>query len=151
MKGYYGDPAKTAEVRVEEGDGKVWLYSGDEAEMDAGGYVRITGRIKDLIIRGGENIHPLEIEDCLFQMPGVKEASVVGLPDEKLGETAKSAAVEGANMLTRDDVRLWVREKLSSHLVPKYIFWVDEYPKTASGKIQKFKLQEQAKKFLEEQ
>lgn len=178
MKGYYGDPAKTAEVRVEdEVDGRVWLYSGDEAEMDAGGYVRITGRIKDLIIRGGENIHPLEIEDCLFQMPGVKEASVVGLPDEKLGEcvavfiirrqdwavqggnempaqrTAKSAAAaaEGANVLTRDDVRLWVREKLSSHLVPKYIFWVDEYPKTASGKIQKFKLQEQAKKLLEEQ
>lgn len=175
MKGYYGDAEKTAEVRVADPeDGTVWMYSGDEAEMDADGYVRITGRIKDLIIRGGENIHPLEVEDCLFQMPGVKEASVVGLPDDKLGECVAAFVVArkdwtveggGANgmavqktaksgdadkVLTRDDVRDWVRAKLSSHLVPKYVFWVDEYPKTASGKIQKFKLQEQAKTFLEE-
>lgn len=174
MKGYYGDAAKTAEVRVADpDDGTVWLYSGDEAEMDADGYVRITGRIKDLIIRGGENIHPLEIEDCLFRMPGVKEASVVGLPDEKLGEcvavfviarqewtvegangaAAQTANAEaaGENVLTRGAVREWVKTRLSSHLVPKYIFWVGEYPKTASGKIQKFKLQEQAKTLLAEQ
>lgn len=174
MKGYYGDAEKTAEVRIEEADGTVWMYSGDEAEMDAEGYVKITGRIKDLIIRGGENIHPLEIENCLFQMPGVKEASVVGLPDEKLGECVAAFVIArqdtqvqpggngagaqtakqpdaGEGVLTRDGVRDWVRTNLSSHLVPKYIFWVDEYPKTASGKIQKFKLQEQAKKLLEEQ
>ncbi|KAJ4150486.1 hypothetical protein LMH87_011234 [Akanthomyces muscarius] len=178
MKGYYGDAERTAEVRVPEDDGSVWLYSGDEAEMDAEGYVKITGRIKDLIIRGGENIHPLEIENCLFQLPGVKEASVVGLPDDKLGEcvaafvipkhewtvdgvnTAAAQAAKtqqaggggaGENVLTRGAVRNWVRTKLSSHLVPKYIFWVDEYPKTASGKIQKFKLQEQAKTLLEGQ
>ncbi|XWW98327.1 hypothetical protein V2A60_006327 [Cordyceps javanica] len=181
MKGYYGDPDKTAEVRRQDADGAVWMYSGDEAEMDADGYVRITGRIKDLIIRGGENIHPLEIEDCLFQMPGVKEASVVGLPDAKLGECVaafvvarsewtveeggNAAAVQAAKttttttepaagkdkMLTREAVREWVRTRLSSHLVPKYVFWVDEYPKTASGKIQKFKLQEQAKALLAEE
>lgn len=173
MKGYYGDAEKTAEVRVQDADGTVWMYSGDEAEMDADGYVKITGRIKDLIIRGGENIHPLEVENCLFQMPGVKEASVVGLPDEKLGECVAAFViakqewtVDGGNgleaqtgqqaegkesVLTRTAVRDWVRTKLSSHLVPKYIFWVDEYPKTASGKIQKFKLQEQAKTLLESQ
>ncbi|KAM3511108.1 hypothetical protein MY11210_005225 [Beauveria gryllotalpidicola] len=178
MEGYYGDPARTAEVRVADDAGTVWVYSGDEAEMDADGYVRITGRIKDLIIRGGENIHPLEIEDCLFRMPGVQEASVVGLPDDKLGEcvaafvvpkqewtveggtnsngaAAQTARTEGSSkqqhVLTRDAVRDWVRTRLSSHLVPKYIFWVDEYPKTASGKIQKFKLQEQAKTLLQEQ
>ncbi|KAM3552327.1 hypothetical protein MY1884_007265 [Beauveria asiatica] len=178
MEGYYGDDARTAEVRVADDAGTVWVYSGDEAEMDADGYVRITGRIKDLIIRGGENIHPLEIEDCLFRMPGVKEASVVGLPDDKLGECVAAFVVPkhewtvegGSNhngpvaqtareersskqehVLTRDAVRDWVRTRLSSHLVPKYIFWVDEYPKTASGKIQKFKLQEQAKTLLQEQ
>ncbi|OAA54910.1 AMP-dependent synthetase/ligase [Cordyceps fumosorosea ARSEF 2679] len=166
MKGYYGDAARTAEVRVaDRRDGTVWMYSGDEAEMDAQGYVRITGRIKDLIIRGGENIHPLEVEDCLFQMPGVKEASVVGLPDDKLGECVAAFVVprqgwdvEGGGragggggdegVLTTEAVREWVRTKLSSHLVPKHVFWVDEYPKTASGKIQKFKLQEQAKTLL---
>ncbi|GJN77009.1 hypothetical protein PLIIFM63780_000497 [Purpureocillium lilacinum] len=180
MKGYYDDPERTAEVRIEEPDhpgltpnndvpGKkpgtsVWMYSGDEAEMDADGYVTITGRIKDLIIRGGENIHPLEVENCLFQLPGVKEVSVVGVPDERLGESvaafviprrdwvvADNNATEqqqqqeaGPQVLTKDAVRAWVRTKLSSHLVPKHVFWVDEYPKTASGKIQKFKLRDMA-------
>ncbi|KAJ0153028.1 putative acyl-CoA synthetase YngI, partial [Colletotrichum tanaceti] len=86
MQGYWGDEAKTADVRRQEADGRVWMYSGDEARMDEQGYVEITGRIKDLIIRGGENIHPLEVENCLFQMEGVQEAAVVGVPDEKLGE-----------------------------------------------------------------
>ncbi|KYK58902.1 hypothetical protein DCS_00029 [Drechmeria coniospora] len=178
MKGYHGDPARTAEVRVEEpdadGSGRstVWMYSGDEAEMDADGYVTITGRIKDLIIRAGENIHPLEVENCLFQLPGVQEVSVVGVPDERLGESvaafviprrgwsvdadgtrpaprSSAAEVEAKGQtLTRDDVRAWVRDKLSSHLVPKHVFWVDEYPKTASGKIQKFKLRSMATEAL---
>ncbi|KAL3965074.1 hypothetical protein ACCO45_002078 [Purpureocillium lilacinum] len=163
MKGYYDDPERTAEVRIEEPDhpgltpdndvpGKkpgtsVWMYSGDEAEMDADGYVTITGRIKDLIIRGGENIHPLEVENCLFQLPGVKEVSVVGVPDERLGESVAAFVIPreaGPQVLTKDAVRAWVRTKLSSHLVPKHVFWVDEYPKTASGKIQKFKLRDMA-------
>lgn len=166
MKGYYGDPERTAQVRRREADGRTWLYSGDEAEMDADGFVRITGRIKDLIIRGGENIHPLEVENCLFQMPGVQEVSVAGVPDERLGEAvaafiipragwttsdaAESEGDEAARRLTKEGVRNWVRTKLSSHLVPKYVFWVNDYPKTASGKIQKFKLQEMAKKQLAE-
>lgn len=170
MKGYWGDEERTAEVRKverdEEGNEDVWLYSGDEASMDKDGYVEITGRIKDLIIRGGENIHPLEIENCLFQHPLVAEVSVVGVPDERYGECvgafvivhegivpegSDGAEVEGANVLTRESVREWVRTHLSSHLVPKYVWFVDKYPKTASGKIQKFKLKDTAKKLLEEE
>ncbi|TQN63647.1 Acyl-CoA ligase SID4, partial [Colletotrichum shisoi] len=93
MEGYWGDEAGTAEVRRREDDGRVWMYSGDEARMDEEGYVEITGRIKDLIIRGGENIHPLEVENCLFRMEGVGEAAVVGVPDEKLGESVAAFVV----------------------------------------------------------
>lgn len=185
MKGYWGDEERTAEVMITEpdndGSGKstTWMYTGDEASMDADGYVEITGRIKDLIIRGGENIHPLEIENCLFQHPLIAEASVVGVADEKLGEsvgafiivhkdvepvegegleegdllslesTAKGKS-EGKKTLCRREVREWVAEHLSNHLVPKHVFWVDEYPKTASGKIQKFKLRDLAKTLIAE-
>ena len=173
MKGYYDDAERTAEVRVEEpdqdgsGGSTVWMYSGDEAEMDEQGYVTITGRIKDLIIRGGENIHPLEVENCLFKLPGVKEVSVVGVPDARLGESvaafviprrgwatdassggASGFAGTGTDTLSKGDVREWVRTRLSGHLVPKHVFWVDEYPKTASGKIQKFKLRDMATEAL---
>jgi acyl-CoA synthetase (AMP-forming)/AMP-acid ligase II len=111
--------------------------------MDEEGYVKITGRIKDLIIRGGENIHPLEIENVLFAHPGILEVSVVGLPDEQYGEcVAAFVVVKGQEKVTAKEVREWVRERLSHHLVPRYVFWVDGYPKTASGKIQKFKLRE---------
>ncbi|KAI8680022.1 hypothetical protein NCS57_00281900 [Fusarium keratoplasticum] len=165
MKGYYGDEERTAEVRKPDpGDGKIWMYSGDEAEMDADGYVRITGRIKDLIIRGGENIHPLEVEDCLLAHEGVREASVVGVPDDRYGEAvaafvipatgwtpadhAEADAPAEEGVLTRDGLRAWVATKLSKHLAPKYVFWIDEYPKTASGKVQKFKLRDYARELL---
>ncbi|KAK3298600.1 uncharacterized protein B0H64DRAFT_336043 [Chaetomium fimeti] len=167
MKGYWGDKERTEEVRRvetdEEGVEEVWMYSGDEASMDKDGYVEITGRIKDLIIRGGENIHPLEIENCLFQHPLVAEVSVIGVPDEKYGEsvgafviahkgvaTDEEAETAGkGEVLTKESVREWVRTHLSSHLVPKHIWFVTEYPKTASGKIQKFKLRDTAKQLLE--
>ncbi|KAI0487561.1 hypothetical protein F4859DRAFT_261096 [Xylaria cf. heliscus] len=191
MQGYFGDPARTAEDRIADPDGRVWMYSGDEASMDEDGYVEITGRIKDLIIRGGENIHPLEVENCLFQLGGVQEVSVVGVPDERYGEavaafvvphkgvrtiggdgvvqagkaSASAAAIvsDGAaatpeegegegegerGTLSKQDVQDWVRTNLSSHLAPKYVFWVDEYPKTASGKIQKYKLRAVAKELI---
>lgn len=187
MKGYWGDEARTSEVRVIEtapdGEEKVWMYTGDEAEMDEDGYVKITGRIKDLIIRGGENIHPLEIENVVFKMESVSEVSVAGVPDERYGEVVAAfvvvhkgvrvgvddrgrgdvdvdnaaaqsastdAVVGGEKVLTRHMVREWVRERLSNHLVPRYVFWVDEYPKTASGKIQKFKLREMAMDWVAE-
>jgi len=181
--GYFGDEVKTAEVlKIEYGDvgevkegGKKWIYTGDEAEMDQDGYVRITGRIKDLIIRGGENIHPTEIENVLLGMSEVKEASVVGVGSEKYGEEVAvfvaahgdvevgsddaglggkgegklerggqggEAEAEGKKILTKEMVKEYVRGQLSNHLVPKYVFWIDEFPKTASGKIQKFLLRE---------
>ena len=163
----YGEPAVETNGEVSDmgfEEHRVWVYSGDEASMDADGYIEITGRIKDLIIRGGENIHPLEIENCLFQHPLVAEVSVVGVPDDKYGESVGAFVIphkgvktmdvasgkegEGAKILTKEDVRQWVREHLSSHLVPNHVFWIDEYPKTSSGKIQKFKLRHTAKELL---
>ncbi|KAF2184051.1 acyl-CoA synthetase/AMP-acid ligase-like protein II [Zopfia rhizophila CBS 207.26] len=151
MKGYWGDEKRTREVLVPDQDGILWMHTGDEASMDEEGYVKITGRIKDLIIKGGENIHPLEVENCLFAHPAVSEVSVVGLPDERYGEVVAAFVIthDGAKV-TADEIREWVKARLSHHLVPKYVFWVDNYPKTASGKIQKFKLQEQGMALLRE-
>ena len=119
MKEYWGDPEKTAEVMIPDARDprKVWMLTGDEASMDAEGYVAITGRIKDLIIRGGENIHPLEVENCLLAHEDVFEVSVVGLPDEKYGEVVAAFVhpKEGSG-LQAEGVRKWVREKLSGHL-----------------------------------
>jgi len=153
MKGYWGDEKRTSEVLVPDDNGELWMHTGDEASMDEEGYIKITGRIKDLIIRGGENIHPLEVENCLFAHPGVAEVSVVGLPDERYGECVAAFVVghEGeAGKVSNAEIRAWVKEKLSHHLVPKYVFWVDGYPKTASGKIQKFKLKEQGIQLIRE-
>ncbi|KIX10049.1 uncharacterized protein Z518_01130 [Rhinocladiella mackenziei CBS 650.93] len=144
MKEYWGQPEKTAEVMKADEDGKVWMHTGDEASIDADGYVSITGRIKDLIIRGGENIHPLEIENCLFAHPKIAEVSVVGLPDERYGEVVAAFVIRkhhlppGEKDITVEEVRNWVKERMSHHLVPKYVFFVSEYPKTASGKIRKW-------------
>ncbi|EAA60703.1 hypothetical protein AN4661.2 [Aspergillus nidulans FGSC A4] len=158
MKGYWGDPEKTAEVMLKDKDGKVWMHTGDEATISPDGYVTITGRIKDLIIRGGENIHPLEIENCLLTFPGVADVSVVGVPDAHYGEVVAAFVIwKQAHQNTEEQaetgekLRKFVREKLSAHLVPKYIFFLeptDSFPKTASGKIQKFKLKETAIKLL---
>ncbi|KAM5474892.1 hypothetical protein MferCBS49748_000300 [Microsporum ferrugineum] len=155
MKGYWGAPEKTAAVMVPDSEGKVWMHTGDEASMSADGYITITGRIKDLIIRGGENIHPLEVENCLLAHPGISNVSVLGVPDERYGEAVAAFVVaheEGEGRVTPGEVKSWVREKLSRHLVPKYIFYIDakDFPKTASGKIQKFKLRELAIELLKE-
>ncbi|MCJ1453326.1 hypothetical protein MMC28_003673 [Mycoblastus sanguinarius] len=151
MKEYWGAPDRTVEVMIPDDTGKVWMHTGDEAEMDAEGYIKITGRIKDIIIKGGENIHPLEVENCLFAHPSVNEVSVVGIADERYGEVVAAFVVPHQEAsVTAEEVRTWVREKLSHHLVPKYVFWVDSYPKTASGKIQKFKLKEEGVKLLRE-
>jgi acyl-CoA synthetase (AMP-forming)/AMP-acid ligase II len=143
MKEYWGQPEKTAEALRTDSNGKIWMLTGDEARIDEDGYVSITGRIKDLIIRGGENIHPLEIENCLFAHPKISEVSVVGLPDEKYGEVVAAFVVKrhhlapGEKDVTVEEVRSWVKGRMSHHLVPKYVFFVDEYPKTSSGKIRK--------------
>jgi acyl-coenzyme A synthetase/AMP-(fatty) acid ligase len=141
-KGYWGDEARTKEaIRPDEG-GTLWMHTGDEASMDENGYVRITGRIKDLIIRGGENIHPLEIENAILKLPSVTDVSVVGLPDQKYGEVVaafimpkNASANEEEKIKMAREIKQWVKETLSSHLVPKYIFWSEGWPKTASGKV----------------
>ena len=127
MKEYWGDPKKTAEAMIPDKDDpkKIWMMTGDEASMDEEGYVRITGRIKDIIIRGGENIHPLEVENCLLSHNNVLEASVVGLPDDKYGEVvAAFVHKKSKSNLTADEVRSWVREKLSGHLGKSAISWL---------------------------
>lgn len=120
MKEYFADPAKTAEVMFRDpaDPEKTWMLTGDEAMMDEEGYVSITGRIKDLIIRGGENIHPLEIENCLLAHEGVREVSVVGLPDERYGEVVAAFVVrkEGVEEVSAEELRGWVRGRLSGHL-----------------------------------
>lgn len=154
MKEYWGNKKKTDEVLIKDEDGKMWMHTGDEACMDAEGYVSITGRIKDLIIRGGENIHPLEIESCLLGHDGVKDASIVGIKDERYGEVVAAFVIRHANeegkKLDVEGVRQFVRDHLSHHLVPKYVFFVNEYPTTASGKVQKFKLRDDGEKLVAE-
>lgn len=119
MKEYWDDPARTAEVMVPDANdaSKVWMLTGDEASMDEEGYVKITGRIKDLIIRGGENIHPLEVENCLLAHEKVREVSVVGLPDERYGEAVAALVVRHKGIdLEAEEIRKWVKERLSGHL-----------------------------------
>ncbi|PGH05939.1 hypothetical protein AJ80_08251 [Polytolypa hystricis UAMH7299] len=119
MKGYWDAPDRTAEVMIPDDQGKVWMHTGDEASMSGDGYITITGRIKDLIIRGGENIHPLEIENCLFAHPGVLNVSVVGVPDERYGEAVAAFVVPQEDeqaRITEQEIKEWVRTKLSHHL-----------------------------------
>ncbi|KAB8074359.1 acyl-CoA synthetases /AMP-acid ligases II [Aspergillus leporis] len=156
MKEYWDDPKRTAEAMIADETGKVWMHTGDEATLSPDGYVTITGRIKDLIIRGGENIHPLEIENCLLTCPGVMDVSVVGVPDERYGEVVAAFIIPREHQedaVTEDKIRIWVGERLSHHLIPKLVFHLrplETFPKTASGKIQKFKLKEDAIKILKE-
>ncbi|MBA2853642.1 fatty-acyl-CoA synthase [Methanococcus maripaludis] len=148
MKGYYKMPEKTAEVIEKDG----WLHSGDLAVEDEDGYYKIVGRIKDMIIRGGENIYPREIEEFLYTMPGINDAQVVGIPDEKYGEIVGAFVIpkEGYE-IKEEDVRDFALEKIARYKVPKHVFVVDEFPMTASGKIQKFKLTELAVELLKKE
>lgn len=148
MKGYYKNPEATAEVIDQDG----FLHSGDLAIKDENGYYRITGRIKDMIIRGGENIYPREVEEFLYHLPGVKDVQVAGIPSGKYGEEVGAFIIlqEGAT-LTPDEVRDFCRGKIARYKIPKYILFVEEYPLTGSGKIQKFKLKDIGLRMLEEQ
>lgn len=141
MKGYYKMPEATDKAIDSDG----WLHSGDLAIVNEDGYYRITGRIKDMIIRGGENIYPREIEEFLYTLPGVKDVQVVGVPDEKYGETVGAFIIRqpGAD-LTEADVRDFALSRIARYKAPKHIFFVEDFPLTASGKIQKFKLREMA-------
>ncbi|MEA5113595.1 MAG: AMP-binding protein [Geobacteraceae bacterium] len=141
MKGYYKMPEETAKVIDADG----WLHTGDLAVMDENGYCKITGRIKNMIIRGGENIYPKEIEEFLYTHPKVSDVQVYGVPDRKFGEQVMAAIVVKKGMeMTEDEVKGFCRGKIANYKIPKYVKFVDSYPMTASGKIQKFKLREMA-------
>ena len=148
MKGYYKNPQATAEVIDENG----WLHSGDLGIKDERGYYRITGRIKDMIIRGGENIYPREIEEFLYHLEGVKDVQVAAVPSNKYGEEVGAFIIQKDNAeLTEDVVKDFCRGKIARHKIPKYVFFVKEFPMTGSGKIQKFKLRDISLKLLAEQ
>ena len=140
MKGYYNMPDKTAEAIDSEG----WLHTGDLATMNADGYVNIVGRVKDMIIRGGENIYPAEIEAFLMRHPDIAEAQVVGLPDSFMGEqVAAVIRLKPGSVANDEEVRRYCHDGISRHKVPKYIRFTTAFPLTASGKVKKFELKAQ--------
>lgn len=134
MLGYWEDPVRTAETVDREG----WMHTGDLATIDRDGYARIVGRIKDMVIRGGENIYPREIEEWLFQHPAVAEVQVFGVPDARWGEEVCAwVRVKPGAALTDDDLRQWSRERMAHYKVPRHIVFVDSFPMTVTGKVQK--------------
>jgi fatty-acyl-CoA synthase len=139
MKGYYGDEAATRKAVDENG----WLYSGDLGTMDAHGYVRITGRRKDMIIRGGENIYPAEIEEYLFTHPKIAQVAVFGVPDPFYGEEIMAwVQLHAGETATEDEIRAFCQDKIAHFKIPKYVWFVDEFPMTVTGKLQKFRMRE---------
>jgi fatty-acyl-CoA synthase len=147
MRGYYGDEEATRKAI----DGQGWLHSGDLGTMDADGYVRITGRLKEMIIRGGEKIFPREIEDYLFTHSKVAEVAVFGVPDEYFGEqVAAWIQLHPGETATGDDIRDFCKGKIAHFKIPHYIWFVEEFPMTVTGKIQKFRMREIAIEKLRE-
>ncbi|SCD20753.1 AMP-binding domain protein [Proteiniphilum saccharofermentans] len=146
MKGYYKNPEATAQVI----DASGFMHSGDLGIKDGNGNYRITGRIKDMIIRGGENISPKEVEDYLYRMPGVKDVQVVAVASERYGEDVGAFIIrKEACQLESEDVRDFCKGHIAKYKIPRYVFFVDEFPMTGSGKIQKFRLREMALELCE--
>ncbi len=145
MKGYYKMPGATAAAIDKEG----WLHTGDLARRDENGNFKITGRIKDMIIRGGENIYPKEIEDFIYTHPKVSDVQVIGVPDEQYGEEIMACVIlkEGETM-TEKEMKQYVLDHMAKHKVPKYVDFVDSFPMNAAGKILKYKMREDAVKKL---
>lgn len=141
MKGYYKNPEATAAAIDKDG----WLHTGDLAVMGDNGYCKITGRLKDMIIRGGENVYPREIEEFLYTNPKVKDVQIVGVPSEKYGEeVAAFIQLKEGQTCTNEEIKEYCQGKIARHKIPAFIFFTSEYPTTASGKIQKYRLREQA-------
>jgi len=139
MRGYYGDKQATDRAIDEKG----WLHSGDLGTMDADGYLRITGRLKEMIIRGGENIYPKEIEELLFSHPKVAQVAVFGIPDEFYGEEVMAwIQLHAKEAVTEEELRAFCRDRIAHFKVPKKIWFVDEFPMTVTGKLQKFRMRE---------
>ncbi len=141
MIGYWNDPERTAEAIDADG----WMHTGDLAEMDADGYVNIVGRIKDMIIRGGENVYPREIEEFLYGHPRVRDVQVIGVPDERYGEEIMAwVQTDDGEEITIEEIREFCQGKIAHYKVPRYVAATDEFPMTVTGKIQKFKLRDDA-------
>jgi fatty-acyl-CoA synthase len=140
MAGYDNHPEATAEAIDEQG----WLHSGDLGTMDEHGYVRITGRLKEMVIRGGENVYPREIEEFLHTLDIIYDAAVVGVPDEKYGEELLACVKlqEGVVPPTEDEFRALCKGRIAHYKIPRYWMVVDEFPMTVTGKVQKFKIRE---------
>lgn len=146
MLGYWNDQKRTQEAITAEG----WMRTGDLGTMDEQGYVNIVGRIKDMVIRGGENIYPTEIEEFLYQHPDIQDVQVIGVPDEKFGEEIMACIVmkEGREALTQAAIKTFCRDRLAHYKVPRYVDIVNEYPMTVTGKVRKVEMRAQAVKKL---
>ena len=139
MLGYWTEPEKTAEVI----DAARWMHTGDLATMDEGGYLNIVGRIKDMVIRGGENVYPREVEEFLYSHPAIEDVQVIGVPDVKYGEELCAwVKLRPGETLTEQDVRDYCRGKIAHYKVPRYVRFSSDFPMTVTGKVQKFKMRE---------
>lgn len=148
MKGYYNNPEATAKAIDKDG----WLHSGDLAIKTEDGFFRITGRIKDMIIRGGENVYPREIENFIYKIPQVEVVEVVGIPDERYGEVVGAfIKLKDGKVLSQEEVQEFCRGQIARYKIPKHVFFVEDYPKTASGKVQKYKLREMSVELIEKE
>jgi len=141
MKGYYKMPEATAAAIDKDG----WLHTGDMARRDENGNYKITGRIKDMIIRGGENIYPKEIEDFIYTHPKVKDVQVIGVPDKQYGEEIMAWVIlKDGETMTAEELQEYVRSNMAKHKTPRYVKFVTEFPMNAAGKVLKYKMREMA-------
>ena len=139
MLGYWNEPEKTAEAI----DAARWMHTGDLAVMDDAGYLNIVGRIKDMVIRGGENVYPREVEEFLYGHPAIEDVQVIGVPDEKYGEELCAwVKLRPGAELTADDIKAYCTGSIAHYKVPRYVRFTDEFPMTVTGKVQKFKMRE---------
>ena len=140
MKGYWNDAEKTREA-IDDGG---WMHTGDLATMDEAGYVNIVGRLKDMVIRGGENVYPREIEEFLYRHPKVQDVQVIGVPDKKYGEEICAwIKLREGQSATAEEIREFCRGQIAHYKIPRYIEFVGEFPMTITGKVQKFVMKEQ--------
>ena len=141
MLGYWEQPDKTAEAV----DTAHWMHTGDLAVMDAAGYLNIVGRIKDMVIRGGENVYPREVEEFLYTHPAIEDVQVIGVPDEKYGEELCAwVKLRPGAALTADEVRAYCQGKIAHYKIPRYVHFTESFPMTVTGKVQKYKMRDVA-------
>ncbi len=146
MLGYWEDAERTADAI----DAAGWMRTGDIGVMDDDGYLNIVGRIKDLVIRGGENVYPREVEEFLYGHPDILDVSVIGVPDERYGEELMAwVQVRSGATVTVEDLRAYCQDRIAHYKIPRYVHTVDEFPMTVTGKVQKFKMREEAVELLD--